>query len=124
MKKIKQINNFVINKLTYNSEKVDKGYGQPEAHSDIDALCYNTGTVCAGYCNLFKLLCERYGIQTKNVENDPNQEGYHAWSANLIDGNWYFTDTTWNDNWDNYFLLLPEGEMAARHAEAESISLG
>lgn len=85
--KIKQINNFATKKLTYNSEKVDKGYGALEAHSDIDALCYGTGTVCAGYCNLFQLLCERYGIQTENVENDPNSEGYHAWSANLIDGN-------------------------------------
>ena len=116
--KVKQINNFVIDKLYYNSEKINRGNEHYESHSEIEALCYNTGTVCAGYCNLFQLLCERYGIETENVETDPSQGAYHAWSTNFIDGNWYYTDTTWNENWDNYFLLLTKEEMDARHAEA------
>lgn len=111
--KIRRINQFVTKKLTYNSEKKSSG----KEYTEIDALCYGTGTVCAGYCNLFKLLCERYGIKTKSVENDKNRTDYHAWSANYIDGTWYYTDTTWNDGTDDYFLLLTEEEFDAHRAE-------
>lgn len=111
--KIRRLNRFVTEKLTYNKEQ--KGSGNN--YTEIDALCYGTGTKCAGYCNLFNLLCERYGIETKNVESNKGQESYHAWNANYINGNWYHTDTTWNDGLDDYFLLLTEEEFHARQEE-------
>ncbi len=111
--KIRRINHLITEKLTYNGQKKCSGTG----YTEIDALCYGTGTVCAGYTNLFKLLCDRYGIETEIIEEDPNQENYHSWNANCINGNWYYTDTTWNDGLNDCFLLLTKEEFDARRTE-------
>lgn len=52
--------------------------------------------VCEGYSKLFQYMCLSVGINCTVVQGDPNSF-LHMWNAVLIDGDWYHTDVTWND---------------------------
>lgn len=116
------VNQFICEKLEYNYELLEKwdniSLEEKEHYNELAAVVYGTGTVCAGYSNLFKLLCERYGIQTENLRS---KDRNHAWSANLIDGQWLYTDATWNDIvGNNNWLLLTREEMQKTHEFSEN----
>lgn len=114
---IRKVNAFICDRLSYSAESVTKQNGRTEPYDEIEALTYGVGTICAGYSNLFKLLCEHYGIETENVSD---RSINHGWNKSKIDGVWYYTDATWNDENKNRetYLLLDEQTMTARHNAA------
>lgn len=64
--------------------------------------------VCAGYARGYQLLMQQMGIPCWSVEgvsNNPvtgNPEA-HQWNLSKIDGKWYHTDVTWDDQGDDLF---------------------
>ena len=60
--------------------------------------------VCAGYARAYQLLLHRAGIDSWTVSGTSNspssgQSVAHAWNTVKIDGKWYYTDVTWDDQY-------------------------
>ena len=71
------------------------------AHNAYGALVEGRA-VCEGYAEALQCLLQRVGIQSVQVYGDginPATGGSekHAWNAVRIDGQYYLTDLTWND---------------------------
>lgn len=62
----------------------------------IGALAYGK-CVCAGYTAIYDLLMRQAGLTVLSL-NGLTQPGdvSHAWNVNRLDGEWSFTDVTWN----------------------------
>ncbi|MBE6824806.1 MAG: hypothetical protein E7513_05615 [Ruminococcaceae bacterium] len=58
--------------------------------------------VCEGYSRAFQLLCHGVGIRCINLIGESQNE-LHMWSCVVLDGDWYYVDTTWDDNLDKAF---------------------
>ena len=70
----------------------------------------NGKAVCQGYAFAYKHLLKMMGIDGKIAVSDKMD---HAWNVVNIDGQWYNTDVTWDDNktygvTHRYFLLSDE----------------
>lgn len=55
--------------------------------------------VCEGYARAVKLLCDAYGIPAVVVHGN-SSDGAHIWNEVMIDGVWYSSDPTWDDQND------------------------
>ena len=56
--------------------------------------------VCAGYTAAAKLLFDLAGLPNaviSGMTKDGGEEAPHAWNAVAPDGEWYYTDVTWDD---------------------------
>ncbi len=83
--KVKNIHDRLIQTISYNKDA-------PFSHSVIGSLIYGE-SVCEGYSEAFKLICDREGIPCISVVN-----GSHMWNqVKMDDGNWYAIDATWDD---------------------------
>ncbi len=79
--------------------------------------------VCAGYARAYQLLLHKVGIpgwyvrgSSKSV--DTGETVNHGWNLVSIDGKWYYTDVTWDDQNDTIFhayLNLPFEVMEEDH---------
>lgn len=79
---------YVIENTAYN-ENVD--YDQM-----IISAVVSKKSVCAGYAKLYQYLLQRNGIECALVTGRANQTS-HAWNIINLDGEYYYTDTTWGD---------------------------
>ncbi|MCH5304142.1 MAG: hypothetical protein J1E41_04700 [Ruminococcus sp.] len=59
----------------------------------------NQSAVCMGYTSAFQLLLSYVGIESVTV-NGSNTDSGHIWNAVKIEGDWYYTDVTWDDTGD------------------------
>ena len=101
--KEKKIHDYVVNRVTYDNDLLE---GLNQSPSDSKWLCHSSFTaygaltkgkaVCEGYAKLFQYLCYETGIPCIPVIGTSNQQN-HMWNAVQIDGDWYHTDTTWDD---------------------------
>jgi len=115
-RKMKAINNSIVNK-TLKSRKA----------------------VCEGYAQTFKQVSEYLGIPCKliggyakgdvsDINNIPEMEN-HAWNAVRIDNKWYLVDTTWGagstngNRWkpqfDEFYFFTHPDEFALTHYPTE-----
>lgn len=73
---------------------------QGEHQTAYGALVQGTA-VCAGYARAYQLLMQRVGIPTWYVTGtsvSPSGKTVgHAWNLVQLDGQWYYTDVTWDD---------------------------
>ncbi|WP_170971147.1 transglutaminase domain-containing protein [Ilyomonas limi] len=96
---------WVAKNITYNEE----GNGPQHYASNIDSVLKYKTTVCAGYVNVFVMLCERLGITAKEVDGYgktgtqvlPNDKftSNHSWAAVWLNGKWNLTDVTWGSGY-------------------------
>lgn len=86
--------------------------------------------VCSGYANLFEELGKSVGLNVRKVEGMATTNGFsggHAWNQIHIDGNTYWTDSTWGAGYldeqaqrfipsfnEDYFLVSPQ-KLASTH---------
>lgn len=68
--------------------------------------------VCAGYARAYQYLLSRVGIESwsirgQSINPTTKQKEGHRWNMVKIDGKWYYTDVTWDDQsvntYHNYF---------------------
>jgi len=77
------------------------------AHDSYGAIVEGV-TVCEGYAEGLQYLLHRAGIRSyicigSSINPSTNAVEGHAWNYVLIDGEWYHTDLTWDDQGDNLF---------------------
>ena len=66
------------------------------AHNVLGGISEHEG-VCESYAKLYRMLLNYNGIENVFVAGSDNGDG-HAWNMlHLDDGNYYFTDLTWDD---------------------------
>jgi hypothetical protein len=96
---------WVAKNITYN----EGGNGPQHYASNVDSVLKYKTTVCAGYVNVFVLLCERMGIAAKEIDGygktgtevSPNDKftSNHSWAAVWLNGKWNLTDVTWGSGY-------------------------
>ena len=86
--------NYIIDRCKYDDDVKD---------SDDDYLAFtpygaivNGNAVCEGYAKAFGYLLSQLGIESKGIVGKGSQE-LHMWNAVKIEGNWYYTDISWDD---------------------------
>ncbi len=77
-------------------------------NQDIYSAFVNGRAVCAGYAKAYEYLLHKVGIpafsvtgQSKNPVS--NKLEPHEWTMALLDGHWYCTDVTWDDQSDDLY---------------------
>lgn len=91
------MHDFLINRCEY-AEEVKKTSDEKTAFSIYGALIKGRA-VCEGYAKAIQYLLSCVGIESNTVNGKSDNE-LHKWNTVSIDGEWYFLDTTWNDNKD------------------------
>jgi transglutaminase superfamily protein len=115
--------------ISYNVEGL---YSGDLGDNSPDAVYRSRTAVCAGYANLFQVMCEEVGLESKIVPGRSRASGNelppslrdsdsnHAWNAVKIDGDWQLLDPTWGaghvtdekefvrDPNDDWFLVDPK----------------
>ena len=96
---------WVAKNISYN----EAGSGPQHYASNIDSVLKYKTTVCAGYVNVFVLLCEKLGITAKEIDGygktgtevTPNDKftANHSWAAVWLGGKWNLTDVTWGSGY-------------------------
>lgn len=102
--KVRAIHDYVVKHITY-----DLKYKDVQSVGSILVSIDQGRGVCGDYSQLFKELCERVSIPCVYEAGDPFTLN-HAWNAVLINGEWKYVDTTWDDKDDGkvrytYFLV-------------------
>ena len=100
----------------------DAYYGRVTRENRADHSAYGMLTnhlgVCEGYSDLYAMLLNRLGIDALKIISE---ELHHAWNMIRIDGNWYYVDVTWDDNYTQYAGIVPHNNFLRTGAQmAES----
>ncbi len=119
--KAKGINNYLKSNLQY-AYKPNSTIPEDEywAHSIIGLLNNKKG-VCECYSKSYKLLADRYSVYSIQVYGYANRTEAHAWNYVKIDDLWYGVDVTWNENFNDKYLLCSRGIMNAEHSPYSSV---
>ena len=83
----KALHDMLATKVTYASSD--------NAHNAYGALVEGIA-VCEGYAEALQCLLQRAGMQSIQVYGESRGEN-HAWNMVRVDGEYYLTDLTWND---------------------------
>lgn len=64
--------------------------------------------VCAGYARAYQYLLQKVGIPAwyvrgSSINPNTNQTETHGWNMVKLDGQWYYSDVTWDDQRENIF---------------------
>ncbi len=113
----KAIHDYLCAVCTY-----DSSYKYYTAYS-----CMVTGkSVCQGYANAYWRLMNAAGIPTDYVSGTGypgSSSGRHAWNRSLINGTYYYTDVTWDDNsnggWNYKYFMVSYEEISKDHKQNE-----
>ena len=96
---------------------------QGDHQTAYGALVQGTA-VCAGYARAYQLLMQRAGIPTWYVTGSSyspaGQLIAHAWNLVQLDGAWYYTDVTWDDQ-TNYTFYAYLNNTTAQMAESHFV---
>lgn len=89
-------------KVTLIHDYMVKNYQYDETYtkySFTNLIDFNSA-VCQGYAQMFYLLANMSGVETQYLSGMAGTVGdseLHAWNRVIIDGYWYYVDTTWDD---------------------------
>jgi hypothetical protein len=77
-------------------EKVDYDLESRDNQNILSVFLYGE-TVCQGYADATQYLLQNLGVQTAVVTGTADGTN-HAWNLVCLDGNYYYTDTTWGNS--------------------------
>ncbi|MCD8364373.1 MAG: hypothetical protein LUC83_00870 [Clostridiales bacterium] len=81
-----------------------------ENNQNIISVFINHETICQGYAYATQYLLEQLDIPCTTVTGTANGES-HAWNLVLLDGEYYYIDTTWGNS--RYIYLSGNGDGAS-----------
>ena len=129
LQKVIAIHDWIVINMNYAYNDYKNGTVKKDAHTAYGGL--ESGyVVCNGYVELFSMMAEEVGIETKRISGYGNTglgDQHHSWSQVKIDGKWYNLDLTWDDpTWNNKehddnlhnsynFFLLSDAEFYKTH---------
>lgn len=102
--------------------------------STIEGVLLNGKAVCSGYSKAYQYLLNLCGIDAITISGaaeTPNGKESHAWTAQIIDNEIYFSDATWGDGFeknkdDNFishiFFLMNSEELKKTHTCNDNFS--
>lgn len=97
--KLKNIHDFIAERVVYDPY-LGGTNENPTDHYPTSVFLAPYTTVCEGYAEAFKILCDKAGIPCIVVVGDANGGG-HAWNyVKMEDNKWYAVDLTWDDQGD------------------------
>ena len=95
--KVLAVHNWLCESIDYKEVKND-------ADQDIYGAFVLKQARCAGYAKAFTYALDKLGIESEVISGDSiNRQGQsvaHAWNLIYIDGEPYYFDITWNDEFD------------------------
>ena len=93
--------------ISYNQSTTDYNEDSTESQSASSAFLLKN-TVCAGFTKAFSLLLNSQGIENVGITRNT-----HAWNEVNINGTWYVTDVTWDQNrWPSHdYFNISESEL-------------
>jgi len=95
--KIKSIHDSICNQVNYDMNVNDENARNPKCFDPTSVFSEPYLTVCEGYSEAFKMICDREGIPCITVVGDGGG-GPHKWAyVQMEDGKWYAMDVTWDD---------------------------
>ncbi|MGN1328382.1 MAG: fibronectin type III domain-containing protein [Eubacterium sp.] len=102
---LKEFHDHILDVCDYNYYNMNANYNYS---------CYGVfkkgKAVCQGYALAFYRLCKEVGFDVRISVSDPN-EGCHAWNLVRLDNEYYYVDTTWDDDLiDQYKYFLVDYE--------------
>ncbi|MBQ7920895.1 MAG: hypothetical protein IJ324_13255 [Lachnospiraceae bacterium] len=87
--KVRYVYETIIKNTEYNMDAPD--------NQNIYSVLKGGASVCQGYAKTTQLLLNRLGVECTLVQGDIKEGGGHAWNMVLVDGEYYYMDTTWGD---------------------------
>lgn len=80
-------------------------------------------SVCAGYARAYQMLLQTVGIPCFYVTGTSKGQG-HAWNLVQLDGQWYYTDVTWDDQNDDggYIFYTYLNNTSAQISEDHTVT--
>ena len=117
---------YIVKNTSYNKNAAEKMDEYFEA-STIEGVFLNGEAVCSGYSKAYQYLLSLAGIDSITITGNastPNGKNSHAWTAQKIDGEIYFTDTTWGDSYEasvdaefasHVYFLINSDEIEKTH---------
>lgn len=113
--------------LTLLHDKICRDYEYDYEKSDISrraysVLKYKKGT-CQGFSSLYNSVLNQMGFETAYVRSN---ELNHVWSAVKLDGEWFYTDVTWDVELSSdtaakrKYFLLNKDEFEASHGSEDT----
>lgn len=96
--------------------------------STIEGVFLNKRAVCSGYAKAYQYLLSLAGldaITVPGVAQTPTGKNNHAWTAQVVDGEIYFSDATWGDSYEkteksdfisHTYFLMNSAEMKKTHS--------
>lgn len=112
--KLKYIHDFIANRVVYDPLLGQTGEN-PTDHEPTSVFLEPYITVCEGYAEALKLLCDKAGIPCIVVVGDANGGG-HAWNyVKMEDNKWYAVDTTWDDQGDIFYDFFLSGSATTNY---------
>ena len=111
---------YLHNYVTDNIGYTGKSTSPKRNHCLLGGLA-NKECVCEGFAKLYLYLLDRAGVPAIYVYGKTNtqRDTYHAWNMIQINGEWYHTDITWDENarakgkWE--YFMLTESEIKAKN---------
>lgn len=117
---------YEISKLLHDRLAAFMSYQYTDNDQTIYGALVEKQAVCAGYASAYQYLLQRAGIPAWKVTGssiDPSDGSAkaHAWTLVCLDGSWYHTDVTWDDQGnlgDIYYAYLnvPTQQLLQDHA--------
>ncbi|MBQ5398020.1 MAG: hypothetical protein IIU14_01130 [Ruminococcus sp.] len=102
------IHDYIVKNCKYDKKADESKNRDPYT---IYGCLVNQKAVCMGYSYAFQYLLSFAGIKSLTIDGDDDDTG-HMWNAVKLDGNWYYTDVTWDDINDismyDYFNITTE----------------
>lgn len=88
--------------------------GYEDSFSTYGIICRNKG-VCQSYMHATKLLCSMAGLRCESLTGYLQNSIPHGWNIVMMDGNWYWVDTTnsMTNSGVPYFIYETSYEFAA-----------